>query len=143
MDYIFDIDDTLSNSERRAHWISKENPNRNWGTYYKLLIEDTPIESVVETLKCLYECRHHIILCTGRPEEYRHLTVQWLQKYDIPAHDLFMRQKSETGVRNAQAKQIMLSRIRSAGYAPVAVFEDNPLSVQMWKDNGLTVLQIA
>lgn len=143
MDYIFDIDDTLSNSERRAHWISKENPDRSWNMYYNLLTEDSPIEAVVETLKCLHECGHRIVLCTGRPEEYRHLTVQWLEKYDIPAHELFMRQKSETGLRNAQAKQIMLGRIRSAGYSPVAVFEDNPLSVKMWKDNGLTVLQIA
>lgn len=143
MDYIFDIDDTLSNSEHRSHWISKDNPNKNWGVYYNLLIEDSPISPVVEVLKTLDAAGHRIVLCTGRPEQYRDLTVSWLEKYDIPAHDLFMRQKSETGLRNAQAKQIMLGRIRSSGYTPVAVFEDNPLSVQMWKDNGLTVLQIA
>jgi hypothetical protein len=143
MDYIFDIDDTLSNSSNRAYWISKDNPNKNWGTYYNLLIEDAPITPVVEILQCLYGCGHRVILCTGRPENYRNLTVQWLEKYDIPSNDLFMRQTSETGLRNAQAKQIMFERIKTAGYNPVAVFEDNPLSVQMWKDCGLTVLQIA
>jgi uncharacterized HAD superfamily protein len=143
MDYIFDIDDTLSNSNHRAHWISKDNPNKNWGTYYSLLIEDSPIDAVVEILQCLYEAGHRIILCTGRPEKYRNLTVQWLEKYKIPANDLFMRQTSESGLRNAQAKQIMFERIKTAGYSPAAVFEDNPLSVEMWKNCGLTVLQIA
>ena len=143
MDYIFDIDDTLSNSNHRAHWISKDNPNKNWGTYYSLLIEDSPIDAVVEILQCLYEEGHRIILCTGRPEKYRNLTVQWLEKYKIPANDLFMRQISESELPNAQAKQIMFERIKTAGYSPVAVFEDNPLSVEMWKNCGLTVLQIA
>jgi uncharacterized HAD superfamily protein len=143
MDYIFDIDDTLSDSSHRAHWISKDNPDRNWGVYYKLLTEDSPIKPVVTILQNLYDNGNRIVLCTGRPEEYRDITVSWLEKHNISAHDLYMRQKSETGLRNAQAKQIMLSRIRSAGYDPVAVFEDNPLSVQMWKESGLTVLQIA
>lgn len=143
MDYIFDIDDTLSNSSHRAHWISKDNPNKNWNIYYDLLVDDEPIVSVVEILRTLYENYHRVILCTGRPEQYRDITVSWLEKHDVPANELFMRQKSETGLRNAQAKQIMLGRIKAAGYDPVAVFEDNPLSVQMWKEAGLTVLQIA
>jgi uncharacterized HAD superfamily protein len=143
MDYIFDIDDTLSNSSHRANWISKDNPNRNWGTYYKLLVDDEPIAPVVKTLQSLYECGHRVILCTGRPEEYRNLTVHWLEKHNVPAHDLFMRQRSETGLRNAQAKRVMINRIKESGYNPVAVFEDNPLSVEMWKSCGLVVLQIA
>jgi uncharacterized HAD superfamily protein len=143
MDYIFDIDDTLSNSAHRAHWISKDNPAKNWSTYYNLLVDDSPITPVVTILQNLYEAGHRIILCTGRPEKYRDITVQWLEQHDIPAHDLFMRQTSETGLRNAQAKQIMLNRIKDAGYSPAAVFEDNPLSVEMWKSCGLVVLQIA
>lgn len=143
MDYIFDIDDTLSDSSHRAHLISKDNPNRDWKTYYNLLIEDEPIISVVEILKSLDAAGHRIVLCTGRPEEYRDLTVSWLQKHNIPAYDLFMRQKSETGLRNAQAKSVMLNTIKEAGYTPIAVFEDNPLSVEMWKSKGLVVLQIA
>lgn len=143
MDYIFDIDDTLSNSAHRAHWISKDNPAKSWSTYYNLLVDDVPIAPVVTILQNLYDCGHRIVLCTGRPEKYRDNTVEWLQKYDIPAHDLFMRQPTEAFVRNAQAKQIMFERIKTAGYSPIAVFEDNPLSVEMWKSCGLTVLQIA
>jgi uncharacterized HAD superfamily protein len=143
MDYIFDIDDTLSNSTHRAHLISKDNPDKSWSTYYSLLVKDSPMEPVVTILQNLYDCGHRIILCTGRPEKYRDITVQWLEQHNVRAHELFMRQLSETGLRNAQAKQIMLDRIKTAGYDPVAVFEDNPLSVEMWKNCGLTVLQVA
>jgi hypothetical protein len=140
MDYIFDIDDTLSISEYRHHLI--EGSSKDWDTYFSLLIEDLPIEPTVEILRCLCAQGNRIILCTGRPEKYRKLTVDWLAKYDVPADALFMRQPSEAYLPNAEAKKIMISRIRESGYAPVAVFEDNPKSVQMWRDCGLVVLQV-
>jgi beta-phosphoglucomutase-like phosphatase (HAD superfamily) len=141
MDYIFDIDDTLSNSTQRDHYIRA--PNKNWDTYYSLLIEDEPIASSVAILQSLYAQGHRIILCTGRPEEYRDLTVQWLERYNIPAHDLYMRQPKEAYLRNAEVKRILLACICQDGYVPKAVFEDNPNSVEMWREAGLQVFQVA
>lgn len=141
MDYIFDIDDTLSNSSRRDHYI--RSPKKNWDAYYKELIEDEPIASSVAILKALDEAGHRIVLCTGRPEQYRSLTVQWLQLHNIPASDLYMRQRSEAYLRNYQIKRILLDCIRRDGYTPEAVFEDNPLSVEMWREAGLQVFQVA
>lgn len=141
MDYIFDIDDTLSNSSHRDHLL--HGPNKDWELYYNLLVEDPPIASSVAILKALDAAGHRIILCTGRPERYRNLTIQWLQLHNIPANDLYMRQRSEEYLRNYQIKRILLDCIRSDGYYPEAVFEDNPLSVEMWKAVGLQVFQVA
>jgi hypothetical protein len=140
MDYIFDIDDTISISKHRHHLITN-NP-KNWDKYFSLLVEDPPIPATVEILCSLHSSGNRIILCTGRPEKYRTLTVSWLERWDIPAHDLFMRQPTEAYLPNADAKKIMINRIRQSGYSPIAVFEDNPKSVQMWQECGLTVLQV-
>ena len=141
MDYIFDIDDTLSNTSHRNYLFDPKNNSLH--EYYSLLIDDEPIVPVIYILKALHSSGHRIVLCTGRPEYYRSLTVQWLKKYDVPYHGLYMRQQSEAGLRNAQTKKVLINRIKNSGYEPVAVFEDNPLSVAMWKEKGLTVLQIA
>jgi len=141
MDYIFDIDDTLSDSSHREHLINGE--TKYWDLYYGGLIYDPPMRSTVAILKALDEAGHRIILCTGRPERYRDLTVQWLQTHDIPADALYMRQKSEQYLRNAEIKRILLLQIISDGYVPEAVFEDNPHSVEMWREAGLQVLQVA
>ena len=69
--------------------------------------------------------------------------MQWLQTHNVPAHALYMRQKSEQYLRNAEIKRILLLQIISDGYVPEAVFEDNPHSVEMWREAGLQVLQVA
>ena len=141
MDIIFDIDNTLSDDAHRVHYIQQN--SKNWDAYFDALIDDAPITPTLEMLRTLYDARHRIILCTGRPEKYRYLTVQWLQKYDVPANALFMRQPKDGKLRNAQVKRAMIDRVREANYNPVAVFEDNPSSAAMWKECGLVVYQIA
>ncbi len=140
MDFIFDIDSTLSDDSHRIHYLKQE--PQDWDSYYSYLIHDSAIEPSVEALKSLYNEGHKIILCTGRPEQYRDLTMQWLKQHNILIHDLFMRLPADGRVRNAEAKRIMIERIKLAGYNPVAVYEDNPYSVQMWKSQGLTVYHI-
>jgi hypothetical protein len=136
MHYIFDIDDTISCSSARHHLVGSEE-------YFNLSINDEPIGSVVEILRSLYNYGNTIILCTGRLEQYRELTVAWLNKHNIPYDALFMHNPVGIKLRNAEAKRIMVEEIIKAGYSPVAVFEDNPLSVAMWKEHGLTVFQVA
>jgi hypothetical protein len=53
-----------------------------------------------------------------------------------------MRLPEDGRVRNAEAKRIMIERIKLAGYTPVAVYEDNPYSVEMWKSLGLVVYHV-
>jgi len=140
MDYIFDIDDTISDSSNR-HSLITSTP-KNWNLYYAKLVEDAPIEPVVAILKSLHQAQHRIILCTGRPEQYRATTIEWLKMYSIPYTALYMRTKSGAYLRNAEIKKILLEAIRADGYNPLAVFEDNPLSVEMWQQAGLRTLQI-
>jgi uncharacterized HAD superfamily protein len=140
MDFIFDIDSTLSDDNHRSHYLMQT--PKDWDNYYSNLIHDSAIEPSVRALQALYNDGHKIILCTGRPEQYRELTMQWLEKHNILIHDLFMRLPEDGRVRNAEAKRIMIERIKLAGYNPIAVYEDNPYSVEMWKSLGLVVYHV-
>jgi hypothetical protein len=140
VDIIFDIDDTLSNSQHRSYLLAP--PHKNWQLYYSLLVDDPPIEPTVQTLKALCAEGHRIILVTGRPEEYQELTASWLSKYSIPYDALYMRTAIERYTSNAEAKNSIFCRVRKDGWNPVLVFEDNPNSVEMWKLNKILTLQV-
>jgi hypothetical protein len=141
MDYIFDIDNTLSDDAHRKPILASTDVNK-WDTYYSMLVADTPILQSVATLQALYNDGHNIIICTGRPDKYREPTIKWLDTFGIQYSALYMRYPELGTVKNAVAKAAMLVHIIKDGYNPVAVFEDNPLSANMWKDNGLIVYQV-
>lgn len=138
MDFIFDIDNTLSCSKHREYLLEVKDREE----YYSRIIHDPVVESTRLIANALYNSNNTIIICTGRPEKYRDLTRRWLEANDIKYHDLYMRQPSFQYVKNAEAKRIMLEQIKLANFNPIAVFEDNTLSSQMWLSQGLIVYEV-
>jgi hypothetical protein len=140
MDIIFDIDDTLFTSEHRSHLYKRQ--DTDWELFYNESLKDRPIVSSISMLKSLYSCGHTILLVTGRHEFARDKTLTLLRYYNIPFDRLYMRPSSDKDSRNAQVKLSILKTLRKDGFFPIAAFEDNPLSAEMWKSQGLTVYQV-
>lgn len=137
MDIIFDIDDTLVNASHREHLYCGE--DTNWSHFYEQSLYDPWILASVETLLCLYESNHKILLVTGRHEMAREVTIEKMK--GIPYSALYMRPLNFIG-SNAECKQALLNTIRNDGFVPAAAFEDNPKSAEMWKKNGLIVYKV-
>ena len=82
---IFDIDGTTANTDHRAHYM--ESIPRNYDAFYKAMDKDTPIIPMVnfiQATKALSDASHdkiQIIFVTGRPEEYREITTEWLSTH--------------------------------------------------------------
>ena len=72
---VFDLDGTLSDDSHRQHYVAK--PNRDFKSYYAGMSLDKPIVPVVNTMLAL-AARHDVEIWTGRPEQYRQCTVDWL-----------------------------------------------------------------
>ena len=70
--YIFDIDDTLSDTEHRQHLALR----KDWEAFFAEQSKDTPTP-LVRIAKIL-SCAARILIVTGRPERYRLVTVKWL-----------------------------------------------------------------
>jgi len=90
--YIFDIDGTLANNQHREHFLTvPEGQRKDWDSFWAGQAQDTIYGSIVTLLRLLNNAGHRIILLTGRPEKYRHITQIWLDNHGIPFEKMIMR----------------------------------------------------
>jgi phosphoglycolate phosphatase-like HAD superfamily hydrolase len=136
---IFDIDGTLANCEHRQHHLT--GPRKDWDAFYAGMADDEPVRPLIALANALAG-NYHIILCTGRPSNYRDVTERWLYSYDVPRTRIYMRAEADHR-DDAVVKREMLAKIRDAGFDPALVVDDRKKVVDMWRSEGLTCLQCA
>lgn len=140
---IFDIDGTLSNCEHRVHWV-RSNP-KNWPAFNKGMIHDTVNEDIVWLLKTLHNAGCKILIASGRSEDDRNITQNWLKNVagiDGLYEKLYMRASKDNRPDNIVKSEI-LDQMRIDGFDPIMCVDDRDQVVQMYRERGLRVLQVA
>jgi phosphoglycolate phosphatase-like HAD superfamily hydrolase len=81
--FVIDIDGTLSDHNHRFHHINTPDKKKDWKAYFEAMGDDPPIPAAVTGLQLLRRSfpNESLFFLTGRPEEYRALTVGWLKKF--------------------------------------------------------------
>jgi len=134
---IFDIDGTLADVSERVHHINKK--PKNWDAFFQIS-QDKAIQSMVRLCNILYASGIKIILCSGRSEQYRPETVEWMTQQGVKYHELLLRRgndrRSDVIVKREMLAGIDRSRI-------LFVVEDRSGVVEMWRSEGLVCLQCA
>jgi phosphoglycolate phosphatase-like HAD superfamily hydrolase len=138
---IFDIDGTLANNSHRLHYITG-GKKKNWEGFRAELENDVPNSPVVTLLRAMKTLGYRIIISTGRFEESRTRTEKWLRKHLIFYHDLFMRPNGDFRP-DYEVKEDMLRDMQIGRDNILFVVDDRDSVVEMWRRNGLTVLQCA
>lgn len=82
-----------------------------------------------------------IILVSGRSENAREATENWLDKNLIPYDKLFMRQEGDTRKDEIIKEEIYHEYIES-DYAVLGVFDDRNQCARLWRKLGLRVAQL-
>ncbi len=104
---------------------------------------DSPNAPVIEAVRAMHAAGHTIIYCSGRTDDYRHLTEEWLARHvGVPYAALHMRKTGDARKDAVVKREIFENRIRHA-WRVIAVFDDRNQVVQMWRQLGLTVFQVA
>jgi ABC-type sugar transport system ATPase subunit len=142
MIYIVDIDGTLADLSHRLHFIEQKPPD--WDAFYAASPQDSPIESVIETVKLLKRAGATIILVTGRDEICRHATIVWLLHHGVTFDDVYMRQNGDHR-QDSIIKGEILDRLTKSWneHKIIGVFEDRKQVVDMYRKRGLKVFQVA
>jgi phosphoglycolate phosphatase-like HAD superfamily hydrolase len=133
--FIFDIDGTLSDTTRRRHHVEKS--PKDWNSFFADQIND----DVLPTVHILREFHHganEILLVTGRSEEYKKVTKQWLKKHKLNHTKLFMRTADDRR-EDTQIKLEIYNSYIKPYYNVLGVFEDRLRLVRMWREQGLFV----
>jgi phosphoglycolate phosphatase-like HAD superfamily hydrolase len=136
---IFDIDGTLADIAHRRAFLEQEKPN--WAAFNDAMGDDTPNTPVVSLYKTLWESgEYDIILTSGRSEQDRKITEQWLTWNEIPFGRLEMRQDKDNRADHI-IKQEILDKLRAESKDILFAVDDRQQVVDMWRRNGITCLQ--
>ena len=137
---LFDLDGTMCDVKHRRQYVATK--PRNWDAWNAGIINDKPIPQVLEVFNALKD-RFVVFFVSGRSDDYRDVTVEWLEKQGITEYDyngLLMRKykdhRDDAIVKGEIADQI------EENYEIFAVFDDRKRVVNMWVNRGIFVFDV-
>lgn len=136
---IVDIDGTIAVKSDRSPYD------------YSRVYEDTVSQNVMDIVDAWAETEEdgHVIFLSGRNEECRKQTTDWLLDktgYDVEESDLvhlFMRPQDDPNTADFIVKDRLFDEHIDGKYNVVAAFDDRRQVVQLWHTKQLTVLDVA
>lgn len=133
---VFDIDGVLADVTHRLHFL--EHRPKDWDGFFAAAPADPPLaEGVVLAQEAAGDCE--VVYVTGRPEQCRRDTVEWLRRHGLPEGRLEMRRGRDR--RPARlAKPELLERIARDRVVAVVV-DDDAQVCDAYERAGWTVLR--
>jgi len=152
--YIFDLDGTLALIDHRRHLV--EGPKKDWPAFYRACVNDEPNIPVIQTLQTLRKAGAECWVWSGRSDEVRAETEEWLYEHRIirstmllhwepftPPEALKMR-KAGDYTPDDVLKRHWLAELEPPEYGRLtAVFDDRDKVVDMWRAAGIACFQVA
>jgi hypothetical protein len=146
--YIFDLDGTLALIEHRKHMLDDKDDRTRWRRFYAACDKDEPNAPVIATMEKLRLAGADIWIFSGRSDEVRDKTVEWLAYHtSFMRHDfdtvLTMRCEGDFTADDILKKQWFDEMLVDDKRRLVATFDDRDRVVAMWRAAGVTCFQVA
>jgi hypothetical protein len=148
--YIFDLDGTLALIGHRRHFVECPREQQDWAGFYAACDQDEQNEPIIELANSLLdENANEIWIFSGRSDEVREKTVDWLSSYltltrqELRGPILQMRADGDFTPDDVLKKQWLDEMLPEDRERLVCVSDDRDRVVKMWRDNGVTCLQVA
>lgn len=141
---VFDRDGTLASV---AYVAPTDRSTDSWAAFNAALPFDAPVPVVAALLRSVRPGVHRIMtsgrMMGDRPGDQRRFwqLVAWLEKHDLPIDSLFMRRGGDTRVDSTVKLEIYREHIEPY-YDVRLVVDDRPSVCEMWRAQGLHVLQV-
>lgn len=104
--------------------------------------EDTPNQAVIASVRCMTLAGYRPVFCSGRDEEHRAVTQEWLDRHVALPGPLFMRPAGDRRRDDVVKLELFDTHIRHT-YRVVCAYDDRDRVVAAWRSIGLTVMQVA
>ena len=144
---IFDLDGTLALIDDRRKISKKPDGKMDWDVFFdpKNIDLDQPNHAVIAMAQMLDAAGHMIVILSGRSKATKDATKAWWKKHNVPFDVLKMRPTSKDFMfmPDDKLKQMWLDQLFNDKNDIVCVFDDRQKVVDMWRDNGLTCMQVA
>jgi hypothetical protein len=133
---VFDIDGVIADVRHRLRFV--ERAPKDWDSFFGCMDEDGPLEDGIALARTQAEAGHRLVYLTGRNESYRALTLDWMQRYDVPEGRLVMRPNHDRRPAR-QFKPQALQRLAERSRI-VAVVDDDAAVIEVLRRDGWPVL---
>ena len=142
---IFDLDGTLADITARKELATKPNGRLDWDVFLDSsnIKLDKPNEPVIKLAQMFAENGFNIVVFSGRTNKTERRTRSWLTHNRVPFHKLVMRpHKTMNFIPDEILKRDMLDNHADIDDVFLVV-DDRQKVVDMWRNLGLTVFQVA
>lgn len=153
-----DIDGTVADLSHRRVYLQSH--PKNYPAFEKGIPLDKPIPHIIAAVRKLFFAGWTVVMCSGRSENTREATEEWLENNGVFYQALYMRKAFEVDAdgntviarsgkpkpdhrRDNIVKYELLLEARADGFDPDIVFDDRNQVVEMWRANGIAVVQVA
>ena len=156
---IFDLDGTLADLEKRRKLCSIEQGQNlskgkkmDWDCFFdpKNIPLDEPKQDVILMAQALAEMGYKIAILSGRSYACDEMTRWWLAKHNVPWNILKLRPTKhpykympDEKLKLQWFNEIFVDSEDMDEAEVVAVFDDRDKVVNMWREIGLTCMQVA
>jgi hypothetical protein len=136
---VCDIDGTVANLVHRRQYVASK--PKNWRAFNAGMAQDTVYEDIqwMVTSLSMYS---DLVFCTGRSEEQRAVTEQWLADNKFTYEGLFMRSAGDNR-QDSIVKVELLQQIREKHGEPFLWIDDRQQVVDAIRAEGVRVIQVA
>jgi predicted kinase len=97
---------------------------------------DIPNPFIIEKIKQLKNYGHQILIVTGRDKSCEEKSVQWLNEYQVPFDEIYMRPKNDNRKSFVVKKELFINNIKDK-YNVFEVYDDRLNYCKMWSSLGL------
>ena len=143
---IFDLDGTLADIEIRRKMAIKSNGKMDWDIFFadRLIEHDEPNQPVIDTCRALADAGYKIAIFSGRSASSKQVTTEWLRFHGVPFDILRMR-PTENKWKFMPDEKLKLQWLNEMDWKEDVemVFDDRQKVVDMWREIGLTCMQVA
>ena len=157
-----DLDGTLADVNHRLPYIKnpdgtlKPYAERDWDSFNKACVDDTPNKDVIEIMESLIRGRwmgcnvcgsyeRKVYILSGRNDVVRAETVDWLQRHvdeDWDYDELLVMRKADDRRPDTEVKLGMVRELDLTPDDVLCVLDDRQCVVDMWRENGFRCLQV-
>lgn len=119
----------------------------DWKAFFAACVDDTPLQTTIDVVTGLHQYllylqgRGEVWIISGRSDEVRTETIEWLSQHEIPYNQLIMR-PAGTYTPDDKLKRDWLHH-HIPKERVFCVFDDRDKVVEMWRSEGLICYQVA
>ena len=144
---VFDVDGTIADVEHRRHFVNGNTmdgrTNNDWVSFRKETVNDTPVQWVCDIAKRFIAQGDEVAFFSARNESERDITEKQISEWIGDGHKGVFLRPNDDFTPDDVFKSELADKFIDMGGKIDLIFDDRQKVVDMWRDKGFTVVQVA